>query len=166
MPTHTPPPATFTPQGPARRRLPGSAARLSTSFSLNPNDSSYSDVSVLSPSRGRAAFLSSAEQGNMSMSQVSPARTPLRRGTANSVLGRWTRGVPGTATSSRSRLCDTSHTSLSASADAEDELDELEGDARAGMIASMRTWRNDAAIHNLYETAAFWADKILSLTGE
>lgn len=96
----------------------------------------------------------------MSMSQVSPARTPLRRGTANSILGRWTRPQPpGTGTSSRSRLCDTS-------VDASDELDDLEGDARESMIASMRTWRNDAAIHNLYETAAFWADKILSLTGE
>lgn len=154
MPTHTPPPATFTPQAPARRRLPGSAARLSTSFSLNPNDSSYSDVSILSPSKGRAAFLSSAEQGNMSMSQVSPARTPLRRGTANSVLGRLTR--PSLGTQSRSRLCDTSV----------DDLDDLDEDGRESMIASMRTWRNDAAIHNLYETAAFWADKILSLTGK
>lgn len=103
-------------------------------------------------------MLSAAEQGNMSMSQVSPAHTPLRRGTANSILGRWTRPQPpGTATSSRSRLCDTS---------ASDELDDLEGDAREKMIASMRIWRNDAAIHVLYETAAFWADKILSLTGE
>lgn len=114
----------------------------------------------MSPSRGRAAFISSAEQGNMSMSQVSPARTPLRRGTANSILGRWSRAQPpGTGTSSRSRLCDTS-------VEASDELEDLEGDARDNMIASMRVWRGDAAIHNLYETAAFWADKILSLTGK
>ena len=35
-----------------------------------------------------------------------------------------------------------------------------------GMIDSMRLWRNDAIMQHLYETAAFWGDKILSWTGE
>jgi len=35
-----------------------------------------------------------------------------------------------------------------------------------GMVDSMRLWRHDAIMQHLYETAAFWGDKILSWTGE
>lgn len=34
-----------------------------------------------------------------------------------------------------------------------------------GMVDSMRLWRHDAIMQHLYETAAFWGDKILSWTG-
>ncbi|KAH8090448.1 cell division control protein 16 [Filobasidium floriforme] len=34
------------------------------------------------------------------------------------------------------------------------------------MIARMRTWRHDAIHQHLYETAAFWGDKIFTWTGE
>ncbi len=34
------------------------------------------------------------------------------------------------------------------------------------MIGRMRTWRNDAIMQHLYETAGFWGDKILTWTGE
>ena len=51
--------------------------------------------------------------------------------------------------------------------DTEDEEDEDDDpdDMSWGMIDSMRLWRNDAIIQHLYETAAFWGDKILSWTG-
>ena len=34
------------------------------------------------------------------------------------------------------------------------------------MVDSMRLWRHDAIMQHLYDTAAFWGDKILSWTGE
>ena len=34
------------------------------------------------------------------------------------------------------------------------------------MVDSMRLWRHDAIMQHLYETAAFWGDKVLSWTGE
>jgi hypothetical protein len=47
----------------------------------------------------------------------------------------------------------------------EDEEDEL-GDGDEGLIAKMRVWRHDAIFQHLYETAAFWGDKVLSWSGE
>ncbi|WWC63108.1 uncharacterized protein I303_105708 [Kwoniella dejecticola CBS 10117] len=35
-----------------------------------------------------------------------------------------------------------------------------------GMVDSMRIWRHDAIMQHLYETAAFWGDKLLSWTGD
>jgi anaphase-promoting complex subunit 6 len=48
------------------------------------------------------------------------------------------------------------------------EEDEEEGEEEVtwSMIDSMRLWRNDSIMQHLYETAAFWGDKILSWTGE
>lgn len=48
--------------------------------------------------------------------------------------------------------------------DEDDVVEEVS--ATWGMIARMRTWRQDAILQHLYETAAFWGDKILSWTGE
>lgn len=35
-----------------------------------------------------------------------------------------------------------------------------------GMVDRMRLWRHDALMQHLYETAAFWGDKVLSWTRE
>src|ERR1700683_2262604 len=35
-----------------------------------------------------------------------------------------------------------------------------------GMVDRMRLWRHDALMQHLYETAAFWGDKIVSWTSE
>ncbi|KAG6329921.1 hypothetical protein ID866_9170 [Astraeus odoratus] len=35
-----------------------------------------------------------------------------------------------------------------------------------GMVDRMRLWRHDALMQHLYETAAFWGDKILSWTND
>jgi hypothetical protein len=48
----------------------------------------------------------------------------------------------------------------------EEDSDEDEEEVTWSMIDSMRLWRNDAIMQHLYETAAFWGDKILSWTGE
>jgi anaphase-promoting complex subunit 6 len=46
------------------------------------------------------------------------------------------------------------------------EAEEEEDDPTWRMIARMRTWRHDAILQHLYETAAFWGDKIFAWTGE
>lgn len=46
----------------------------------------------------------------------------------------------------------------------DDEGDEEE-EVNWGMIDSMRLWRQDAITQHMYQTAAFWGDKILSWTG-
>jgi hypothetical protein len=48
----------------------------------------------------------------------------------------------------------------------EEDSDEDDEEVTWSMIDSMRLWRNDAIMQHLYETAAFWGDKILSWTGE
>ena len=34
-----------------------------------------------------------------------------------------------------------------------------------GMVKTMQLWRHDALFQHLYETAAFWGDKVLGWTG-
>jgi anaphase-promoting complex subunit 6 len=46
----------------------------------------------------------------------------------------------------------------------EDEEEEDDYDKEWGMVDRMRLWRHDAMLQHLYETAAFWGDKILSWT--
>lgn len=48
----------------------------------------------------------------------------------------------------------------------EDEGEEDEGEeGDMEGVDRMRSWRHDAMMQHLYEAAAFWGDKILSLTG-
>ena len=49
--------------------------------------------------------------------------------------------------------------------DSEDDADD-ETEQEWGMIDRMRLWRHDALMQHLYETAAFWGDKVLSWTRE
>lgn len=49
---------------------------------------------------------------------------------------------------------------------AEEDDDDMIGEVDSwDMIDSMRIWRQDAMMHHLYETAAFWGSKILDWTG-
>ena len=48
--------------------------------------------------------------------------------------------------------------------DSRDYSDEEDEDYEWGMVDRMRLWRHDALMQHLYETAAFWGDKILSWT--
>lgn len=47
--------------------------------------------------------------------------------------------------------------------DSEEDADD-ESEHEWGMVDRMRLWRHDALMQHLYETAAFWGDKILSWT--
>jgi anaphase-promoting complex subunit 6 len=49
--------------------------------------------------------------------------------------------------------------------DSEDDADD-ESEYEWGMVDRLRLWRHDALMQHLYETAAFWGDKILSWTSE
>ncbi|KAK4687933.1 hypothetical protein P7C73_g2183, partial [Tremellales sp. Uapishka_1] len=105
---------------------------------------SYPRKTKAHPQLPNIAYLSTAvEQGNFGMGQVSPRVKPKH--TPNS--GK---------TVTRSRL------------NGEDvEMGEREdGEVNWGMVDSMRLWRHDAIMQHLYETAAFWGDKILSWTGK
>jgi anaphase-promoting complex subunit 6 len=146
-----------------------------------------------SPTKGRAAWLSSAEQGHMGMGQVSPRmRSPFALARRASVQGLVTqRTAPGSesrdrdrdrlfpATRSRSRLGmrderESDHDSEHEHAhERELELEPTETDMidpdedkEWKMIDLMRVWRHDANLQHLHETAIFWGDKLLSLTGE
>jgi anaphase-promoting complex subunit 6 len=47
--------------------------------------------------------------------------------------------------------------------DSEDDADD-ESEYEWGIVDRMRLWRHDALMQHLYETAAFWGDKVLSWT--
>ncbi|KAF8807066.1 TPR-like protein [Phlegmacium glaucopus] len=49
--------------------------------------------------------------------------------------------------------------------DSEDDADD-ESEYEWGMVDRLRLWRHDALMQHLYETAAFWGDKILSWTND
>jgi anaphase-promoting complex subunit 6 len=47
--------------------------------------------------------------------------------------------------------------------DSDDDADD-ESEYEWGMVDRMRLWRHDALMQHLYDTAAFWGDKIVSWT--
>lgn len=49
--------------------------------------------------------------------------------------------------------------------DSEDDADD-ESEYEWGIVDRMRLWRHDALMQHLYETAAFWGDKVLSWTND
>lgn len=166
MPTHTPPlQATHvTPQHIHihRRHAPGSAgpSTLSQSFSLGPADGDISDASIGTPTRRRVTALTTSEQGNMGLhGQLSPrVRSALARSPGAPSF------APGSEprnTRSRSRLSE-----VFRPVNGHEDDDDMDGSDAWTMIDSMRIWRSDAMAHHLYETAAFWANKILDWTGE
>lgn len=109
-----------------------------------------------------------AQQGYRGMAQVSPRVRP----------GGDALGVPSGTPHRRSRLAEgemeridqtspRKRSSRDEGMTSEEEEDaEVEEGKSWGMVDSMRLWRHDAIMQHLYETAAFWGDKILSWTGE
>ncbi|WVQ81923.1 hypothetical protein IAT38_004050 [Cryptococcus sp. DSM 104549] len=121
-----------------------------------------SSISLLN----QAALGNAAEQGNRGIAQVSPRvrPSPAGSGRTNSTAARTfvqtRRGHGGESlpvNRARSRMHEIEQ--------AEGEEDEEE-DRTWGMVDSMRLWRHDAIMQHLYETAAFWGDKILSWTAD
>jgi anaphase-promoting complex subunit 6 len=123
-----------------------------------------------------AAFRHVVDQGNRGMAQVSPRAKP--RGSPASqrsgASGRTVTVMPKEVPRTRSRLAEESspepirrsprkRTQTDEEVDEDEDVDE---ERTWSMVDSMRLWRHDAIMQHLYETAAFWGDKILSWTGE
>ncbi len=117
--------------------------------------------------RMRLSSLSNGSSFGHSLSGVSASASPLgalRRGKGSDLL-------QGLMRSAATRSMDVD-VDAQAEPAVELGLGAVEEDADAdedptwGMIARMRTWRHDAILQHLYETAAFWGDKIFAWTGE
>lgn len=145
----TPPPPNnfFIP--PIPRVNPRQRGSLNTSFSFGPQSLVNSYIEANSSSF-------SALDPNRSILQVSPIRPsparPLRR--AGESIGRHP-----LANDTTDIFQDT--TDLS-----EGVTDEQEEEAGWGMVDRMRLWRHDALMQHLFDSAAFWGDKILSWTSK
>lgn len=144
----TPPPPNnfFIP--PIPRVNPRQRGSLNTSFSFGPQSLVNSYIEANSSS--------SALDPNRSILQVSPIRhspiQPLRR--ARGSIGRHP-----LANDTTDIFQDT--TDLS-----EDATDEQDEEVEWGMVDRMRLWRHDALMQHLFDSAAFWGDKILSWTSK
>ncbi|CED84346.1 Anaphase-promoting complex (APC), Cdc16 subunit [Phaffia rhodozyma] len=128
---------------------------------------SYSALRLHKPHlRRRPSSLSVSSSNNSNFQLAPPSPYTMRSAT----------GTPGL-----SRLRFGSTHNLAAQVDetrTEDEFSEddvtrnTEGDEEDGEedglkgMDSMRSWRHDAMMQHLYEAAAFWGDKIFSLTGD
>ena len=173
--------------GSRRRPLP-SRSSLSNSFSFAQTpqkppgwDDSELDIDTSSVSFAHVRRrLSISEQGNRGIGQVSPRLrpgTPARASTSTRTVTQ-----PPPLPRVRSRLghghghvtpdlrpMKGQDMSVEIEGDhvmGEEDSDEDEEEVTWSMIDSMRLWRNDAIMQHLYETAAFWGDKILSWTGK
>ena len=122
---------------------------LNTSFSFGPQSLVNSYIEANSSSL-------SALDPNRSILQVSPIRPsparPLRR--ARESIGRHP-----LANDTTDIFQDTVDLS-------EGATDEQEEEAEWGMVDRMRLWRHDALMQHLFDSAAFWGDKILSWTSK
>jgi len=122
---------------------------LNTSFSFGPQSLVNSYIEANSSSL-------SALDPNRSILQVSPIRPsparPLRR--ARESIGRHP-----LANDTTDIFQDTVDLS-------EGATDEQEEEVEWGMVDRMRLWRHDALMQHLFDSAAFWGDKILSWTSK
>lgn len=142
----TPPAGFAVPRAPSPS---GSRPRLSfnSSFSFGPQPliNSLADANTSGASNQRSFF-----DPSRSMIQTSPLRSSPR-------MSRRAR-----TTGSRHPLAN--DTTDVFQDDADDEGDEEEHEW--GVVDRMRLWRHDALMQHLYDSAAFWGDKIVSWTSE
>jgi anaphase-promoting complex subunit 6 len=148
----TPPPTRQYPI-PGMPSLPSPAvsrqrSSIGSSFSLGPQPlvDSYNDANCSTISNPNSLAL----DPNRSVLPASPMRSSPR-------LHR--RAKESTA---RHPLANDTTDVFQESDDDADDEDEYEW----GMVDRMRLWRHDALMQHLYETAAFWGDKILSWTSK
>jgi len=162
--TYSPIPNTYS----RRNKLP-TRSSLSNSFSFAPPEDESESISIVGNEsfslipRPRSRVV---DQGNSGIGGVSPR---VRRGTPEG-SGRTYRNGNGNGFE-RSRLGGNvngkgSEVDMEMSASRGDGEEEEEEDRTWSMVDSMRLWRHDAIMQHLYETAAFWGDKILSWTGQ
>ncbi|WVR07363.1 hypothetical protein IAU60_004404 [Kwoniella sp. DSM 27419] len=104
-----------------------------------------------------AAHLARSNEPGRSNGTDAPARTRSRLGESSTDHVRTRRHSPRKRTQPLP-----SHTR----SDPEDDPELEEEERTWSMVDSMRLWRHDAIMQHLYETAAFWGDKILSWTAD
>lgn len=124
---------------------------INSSFSFGPQSLVNSYLETSSTIHNPRTF---ALDPNRSILPASPLRSSPRlpRRTKGSVTGRHPLATDNTDIFQES---------------VDDEDMEGEGDGYEwGMVDRMRLWRHDALMQHLYETAAFWGDKIVSWTSE
>lgn len=149
MPSTPPPFNMYTMPGPMPRLPSPSGSRqrgsIGSTFSFGPQTlvDSYADANSSTLSRANTSL-----DPNRSVLASSPQRSPRRHKKGKSSLGR-THPLANDTTD--------------VFQDSEDDADD-ESEYEWGMVDRMRLWRHDALMQHLYDTAAFWGDKILSWT--
>jgi anaphase-promoting complex subunit 6 len=148
MPSTTPPPSPFSTNIPQVPYVPSpgpaylnSRASINSSLSFGPQSLVSSFVGA-NPSHPHPLAL----DPNRSVLPSSPLRSSPR-------AHRRTKGSIG-----RHPLANDNTDVFQDSGDEDDE------DIEWGMVDRMRLWRHDALMQHLYDTAAFWGDKVLSWT--
>ncbi|KAJ7274524.1 hypothetical protein B0H12DRAFT_1089105 [Mycena haematopus] len=156
MITSTPPPPQASFAVPSIPRLPspsGSRNRSSigSSFSFGPQQlvDLYLDANSSTASNPNSNF---ALDPNRSVLPASPLRSSPRRPRRPKDGSRHPHPL-------------TNDTTTDIFQDSDDDADD-ESEYEWGMVDRMRLWRHDALMQHLYETAAFWGDKIVSWTND
>ncbi|KAF9565181.1 TPR-like protein [Agrocybe pediades] len=151
MPSTPPPPNMYAMPGPMPRLSSPSGSRqrgsIASMFSYGPQTlvDSYADANTSSLSRANTSL-----DPNRSVLTASPQRSPRKHKKGKSSLG---------------RAHPLANDTTDVFQDSEDDADD-ESEYEWGMVDRMRLWRHDALMQHLYDTAAFWGDKILSWTND
>ncbi|RXW20367.1 hypothetical protein EST38_g5476 [Candolleomyces aberdarensis] len=163
--TSTPPPSNHFSLPPIPSLPSPSASRprgsIGSTFSFNPSQimDSYYDANT-------SAFtqrIPMALDPNRSILASSPARaSPQPKRKSKQSPSKTSTKPAGGGRQPHPLANDTTDVFQDSEDDADDEYDSYEW----GMVDRMRLWRHDALMQHLYETAAFWGDKILSWTND
>ena len=165
MPSTPPPLNPFSlPPVPSLPSPSGSRPRASigSTFSFNPSQfmDSYYDANASTFSQR----MPSALDPNRSILASSPARSsPNPNPKRKNKLSTGKQPKLGLGGGSRHPLA---NDTTDVFHDSEDDADDEEESYEWGTVDRMRLWRHDALMQHLYDTAAFWGDKILSWTSE
>ena len=138
---------------------------INSSFSFGPQPllNSLADASANATSSSAAAYSYSYLDPSRYILQTSPLRTSPRkpRRTPKKI------GAGGGTGGGRHPLANDTTDVFQDQDDADDEGDGDGGDGPEwGIVGRMRLWRHDALMQHLYDSAAFWGDKIVSWTSE
>lgn len=136
---------------------------INSSFSFGPQPllNSLADASANATASSAAAYSYSYLDPSRSILQTSPLRTSPRkaRRTPKKI------GAGGGTGGGRHPLANDTTDVFQDQDDADDEGDGEDGDGPEwGIVGRMRLWRHDALMQHLYDSAAFWGDKIVSWT--
>lgn len=140
----------------------GNASTLSAAF--NPGSALDPNRSILAHSPARSSPM--PKRKLKTSSKLGGA--PIKFGLGVSVLGTGGRGsLAGRGGRFPHPLAtDTTDVFQDSDDDADNEDDGHDETYEWGMIDRMRLWRHDALMQHLYDTAAFWGDKIMSWTSK